>query len=424
MPGIVCIGAQWGDEGKGKIVDILSEKADMVIRYAGGNNAGHTVIVGDDTYILHLIPSGIIRKGKMCLLGNGVVIDPIALFSEIDILFSKGIHIGNNLMISQNAHVIMPYHRILDGIRENGEAFQKIGTTRRGIGPCYVDKAGRTGIRIIDLIDKDIFTELVKMNLAEKNAILEKIYGHEPLKLEDILNEYIPLGEKIKPFVVDGAKVANDALSQNLNVLFEGAQGALLDVDFGTYPYVTSSNSGVTGVCSGTGVPPTRIDRIIGVAKAYCTRVGEGPFPSELPPDENQLMRERGDEYGATTGRPRRCGWFDLVSSKLASRVNGLTEIVLTKLDVLDQCETISICTGYSYRGEILREFPIRADILWECKPVYEQLPGWMSPTTDIRKRADLPINALKYIERIERELNVPVKGISVGSKRDQTIFE
>ncbi len=424
MPGIVCIGAQWGDEGKGKIVDILSEKADMVIRYAGGNNAGHTVIVGDDTYILHLIPSGIIRKGKMCLLGNGVVIDPIALFSEIDILLSKGIHIGNNLMISQNAHVIMPYHRILDGIRENGEAFQKIGTTRRGIGPCYVDKAGRTGIRIIDLIDKDIFTELVKMNLAEKNAILEKIYGHEPLKLEDILNEYIPLGEKIKPFVVDGAKVANDALSQNLNVLFEGAQGALLDVDFGTYPYVTSSNSGVTGVCSGTGVPPTRIDRIIGVAKAYCTRVGEGPFPSELPPDENQLMRERGDEYGATTGRPRRCGWFDLVSSKLASRVNGLTEIVLTKLDVLDQCETISICTGYSYKGEILREFPIRADVLWECKPVYEQLPGWMSPTTDIRKRADLPVNALKYIERIEQELNVPVKGISVGSKRDQTMFE
>ncbi len=424
MPGIVCIGAQWGDEGKGKIVDILSEKADMVIRYAGGNNAGHTVIVGDDTYILHLIPSGIIRKGKMCLLGNGVVIDPIALFSEIDILLSKGIHIGNNLMISQNAHVIMPYHRILDGIRENGEAFQKIGTTRRGIGPCYVDKAGRTGIRIIDLIDKDIFTELVKMNLAEKNAILEKIYGHEPLKLEDILNEYIPLGEKIKPFVVDGAKVANDALSQNLNVLFEGAQGALLDVDFGTYPYVTSSNSGVTGVCSGTGVPPTRIDRIIGVAKAYCTRVGEGPFPSELPPEENQLMRERGDEYGATTGRPRRCGWFDLVSSKLASRVNGLTEIVLTKLDVLDQCETISICTGYSYKGEILREFPIRADVLWECKPVYEQLPGWMSPTTDIRKRADLPVNALKYIERIEQELNVPVKGISVGSKRDQTMFE
>jgi len=424
VPGIVCIGAQWGDEGKGKIVDILSEKADMVIRYAGGNNAGHTVIVGDDTYILHLIPSGIIRKGKMCLLGNGVVIDPIALFSEIDILLSKGIHIGNNLMISQNAHVIMPYHRILDGIRENGEAFQKIGTTRRGIGPCYVDKAGRTGIRIIDLIDKDIFTELVKMNLAEKNAILEKIYGHEPLKLEDILNEYIPLGEKIKPFVVDGAKVANDALSQNLNVLFEGAQGALLDVDFGTYPYVTSSNSGVTGVCSGTGVPPTRIDRIIGVAKAYCTRVGEGPFPSELPPDENQLMRERGDEYGATTGRPRRCGWFDLVSSKLASRVNGLTEIVLTKLDVLDQCETISICTGYSYKGEILREFPIRADVLWECKPVYEQLPGWMSPTTDIRKRADLPVNALKYIERIEQELNVPVKGISVGSKRDQTMFE
>jgi len=424
VPGIVCIGAQWGDEGKGKIVDILSEKADMVIRYAGGNNAGHTVIVGDDTYILHLIPSGIIRKGKMCLLGNGVVIDPIALFSEIDILLSKGIHIGNNLMISQNAHVIMPYHRILDGIRENGEAFQKIGTTRRGIGPCYVDKAGRTGIRIIDLIDKDIFTELVKMNLAEKNAILEKIYGHEPLKLEDILNEYIPLGEKIKPFVVDGAKVANDALSQNLNVLFEGAQGALLDVDFGTYPYVTSSNSGVTGVCSGTGVPPTRIDRIIGVAKAYCTRVGEGPFPSELPPEENQLMRERGDEYGATTGRPRRCGWFDLVSSKLASRVNGLTEIVLTKLDVLDQCETISICTGYSYKGEILREFPIRADVLWECKPVYEQLPGWMSPTTDIRKRADLPVNALKYIERIEQELNVPVKGISVGSKRDQTMFE
>lgn len=424
MPGIVCIGAQWGDEGKGKIVDILSEKADMVVRYAGGNNAGHTVIVGDTTYILHLIPSGIIRKGKKCLLGNGVVIDPVALFNEIDTLLSKGIKIGDDLMISQNAHVILPYHRILDGIRESSGIHQKIGTTRRGIGPCYVDKAGRNGIRIIDLIDKDIFTQLVKINLEEKNAVLEKVYGHEPLKLDDILSEYIPLGEKIRPFVVDGAKVANEALHNGQILLFEGAQGALLDVDFGTYPYVTSSNSGVTGVCSGTGVPPTKIDSIIGVAKAYCTRVGEGPFPSELPPEENQFLRESGNEYGATTGRPRRCGWFDMVSSRFAARVNGLTELVITKLDVLDQFETICICTGYLYKGEIIKEFPARADILWECKPVYEKLPGWMSSTTDVRRRNDLPANALKYIERIETELNVPVKGISIGSKRDQTIFE
>lgn len=424
MPGTVCIGIQWGDEGKGKIVDILSESADMVVRYAGGNNAGHTVIVNGKTYILHLIPSGIIRAGKKCLLGNGVVIDPVALFEEINTLHEKGISVEGNLMISRNAHVIMPYHRALDGIRETESTQRKIGTTRRGIGPCYIDKAGRMGIRIIDLIDKDWFRELVRMNLVEKNSVLEKIYHHPLFDLEAIVDEYIPFGEKIKPFIVEGEKVLNSALDQGQRILFEGAQGALLDVDFGTYPYVTSSNSGVAGVCSGTGVPPTRINRIYGVAKAYCTRVGEGPFPSELPEAENQLLRTRGDEFGATTGRPRRCGWFDAVSARYAARVNGLTDLVITKLDILDDCPTIHICTGYQYGNEILKDFPIRADVLWECKPVYEEIPGWMSPTTHIRNRINLPDNAKRYLEKIENEIKVPITMVSIGSQRDQTIID
>jgi len=424
VPGTVCIGIQWGDEGKGKIVDILSESADMVVRYAGGNNAGHTVIVNGKTYILHLIPSGIIRAGKKCLLGNGVVIDPVALFEEINTLHEKGISVEGNLMISRNAHVIMPYHRALDGIRETESTQRKIGTTRRGIGPCYIDKAGRMGIRIIDLIDKDWFRELVRMNLVEKNSVLEKIYHHPLFDLEAIVDEYIPFGEKIKPFIVEGEKVLNSALDQGQRILFEGAQGALLDVDFGTYPYVTSSNSGVAGVCSGTGVPPTRINRIYGVAKAYCTRVGEGPFPSELPEAENQLLRTRGDEFGATTGRPRRCGWFDAVSARYAARVNGLTDLVITKLDILDDCPTIHICTGYQYGNEILKDFPIRADVLWECKPVYEEIPGWMSPTTHIRNRINLPDNAKRYLEKIENEIKVPITMVSIGSQRDQTIID
>jgi adenylosuccinate synthase len=319
--------------------------------------------------------------------------------------------------------VIMPYHRVFDGLNETRSGSRKIGTTRRGIGPCYVDKVGRTGIRIIDLIDKDWFTELVKINLAEKNAILEKVYDQEPLKLQDILDEYIPLGERLKPYVVDGSKIVNESLDKNEYVLFEGAQGALLDVDFGTYPYVTSSNSGVTGVCAGSGVPPTKIKRIYGVAKAYCTRVGEGPFPSELPPEENELLRNRGDEFGATTGRPRRCGWFDLVSTKYTCRVNGITDLVITKLDILDECQKVHFCTGYEYKGQILKEFPIRADVLSECKPVFEEMPGWNCSIEDVRKRADLPPNAIRYIERLEQELHTPVSCISVGAHRDHTIM-
>ncbi len=423
MSGMVCLGVQWGDEGKGKIVDILSESADLVVRYAGGNNAGHTVLVDKEKYIFHLIPSGIIHKGKKCLLGNGVVIDPVAFIAEIKQLREQGVEIGSNLMVSQSAHVIMPYHRILDGLQESKAKDRKIGTTGRGIGPCYVDKAGRIGIRIIDIFDVDRFRQLLKNNLEFKNSLLKNVYQHEDLELEPILKEYLPLGQEIRRYITDGTKVVNDALDKGQTVLFEGAQGALLDVDFGTYPYVTSSNTGVSGVCSGAGVPPTKIKRIIGVAKAYCTRVGEGPFPTELPPEENQKLRELGGEFGATTGRPRRCGWFDLVSAKYAARINGLTELVITKLDVMDTLPTIKICTGYNLNGKVITDFPAREDILFECEPVYEELPGWESPTTNIRKRSDLPDNAKRYLERLEKELNVPITWISVGSHRDQTIL-
>lgn len=424
MPGIVCIGVQWGDEGKGKIVDILSERADLVVRYAGGNNAGHTVIVEGKTYILHLIPSGIIREGKRCLLGNGVVLDPISLFEEIETLKKQGIEVGSNLMIAQNAHLIMPYHRLLDGLRESGNSHRKIGTTKRGIGPCYMDKAGRVGIRLIDLMDEAWFKELVRMNLEEKNVLLTQVYGEKALELNEILDQYLPLADKLRKFIVPGEKIVNESLDRKEYVLFEGAQGALLDVDFGTYPYVTSSNSGVTGVCSGSGVPPTKITQIYGVVKAYCTRVGEGPFPTELPPDENQIMRNRGDEYGATTGRPRRCGWFDSVASKYTCRVNGVTDLVMTKLDILDECPTINVCVGYEYKGEILTDFPSRADVLWECKPVYEELPGWMTSTAKVRKLSDMPDNAKKYLDRISELCSAPVSWVSVGPQRDQTIME
>ncbi len=424
MPGIVCIGVQWGDEGKGKIVDILSERADLVVRYAGGNNAGHTVIVEGKTYILHLIPSGIIREGKRCLLGNGVVLDPISLFEEIETLKKQGIEVGSNLMIAQNAHLIMPYHRLLDGLRESGNSHRKIGTTKRGIGPCYMDKAGRVGIRLIDLMDEAWFKELVRMNLEEKNVLLTQVYGEKALELNEILDQYLPLADKLRKFIVPGEKIVNESLDRKEYVLFEGAQGALLDVDFGTYPYVTSSNSGVTGVCSGSGVPPTKITQIYGVVKAYCTRVGEGPFPTELPPDENQIMRNRGDEYGATTGRPRRCGWFDSVASKYTCRVNGVTDLVMTKLDILDECPTINVCVGYEHKGEILTDFPSRADVLWECKPVYEELPGWMTSTAKVRKLSDMPDNAKKYLDRISELCGAPVSWVSVGPQRDQTIME
>jgi len=379
--------------------------------------------VGDHEYILHLIPSGIIRQGKKCLLANGVVIDPEAFFGELKILRDKGIEIGSNLMVSQNAHVIMPYHRILDILRETTAKSRKIGTTGRGIGPCYMDKVGRLGIRIIDMIDAGHFREILKNNLDYKNKLLQNIYQHEGFELETVLREYLSMGQQIRQYIVDGTKVVNDALDQGQTVLFEGAQGTLLDVDFGTYPYVTSSNTGVSGVCSGAGIPPTKINKIIGVAKAYSTRVGAGPFPTELPADENQHLRELGYEYGATTGRPRRCGWFDLVSARYSVRLNGLTDLVIMKLDVLDTLPTIQLCTGYELNGKIIQDFPAREDILYNCKPVYEELPGWNQSTANVRKRADLPDNAKRYIDRIEKELNVPITCISVGSHRDQTIL-
>jgi len=417
----VIIGSQWGDEGKGKIIDLLSEKADVVARYQGGANAGHTVVINGEKYILHLIPSGILQKDTLCAIGNGVVIDPMALMEEIELLESKGIEVKGRLFISHRAHVIMPYHKLLDKAKETKDADKKIGTTGRGIGPAYVDKINRMGIRIVDLLDRQTFSEKLRRNIEEKNEILKKIYGANELDIEQIVSEYQEFDEKIDPYIKDVSVFLNDCLADDKEILLEGAQGTLLDVDFGTYPYVTSSNPTSGGACSGVGIGPTRIDSVMGVIKAYTTRVGMGPFPTEIS-DEESNLRELGDEFGATTGRPRRCGWFDAVIANYAVRVNGIDAFALTKLDVLDTFEELKICVAYKYQGKIITNFPSEVRILDECEPVYETLPGWKAPTKEIRRFDALPENAQKYIKRIEVLTNTPAHIISVGSGREQTI--
>lgn len=424
LPNVVVIGAQWGDEGKGRIVDLISEGADAVVRYQGGNNAGHTIVLQDKTIVLHHIPSGILRKGKLSVIGNGVVVDPKVLIEEIDGLRKGGYEVdGDNFKISDRAHVIMPYHREIDTSRELIRGEDKIGTTGRGIGPVYEDKAARRGIKFSDLIDPESFRERLKGVLEERNLYLTKVLGKSALPFDQVYGEYSGYGEKLRVHVADVSKLINGLITGGKSVLFEGAQGALLDIDFGTYPYVTSSNAGAGGACTGSGVSPTKIDYILGVAKAYTTRVGEGPFPSEISGGLGEKLREAGSEYGSTTGRPRRCGWFDAVALRYSAIVNGISELALTKLDVLSGFEKLKICTGYRFEGEIISDFPSCSRTLESCEPVYEEIEGWDEDISEAEKLSDLPHQARAYIDRVEEITEVPISIVSLGAMREKVIF-
>ncbi|QQE74433.1 adenylosuccinate synthase [Brevibacillus composti] len=421
MSTVVVVGTQWGDEGKGKITDYLAESAEVVARYQGGNNAGHTIIFGGNKYKLHLIPSGIFYTDKICVIGNGMVIDPKALVTELDYIHGFGFS-TKNLKISDRAHVILPYHIKLDSVEEESRGPNKIGTTRKGIGPAYMDKAARIGIRIADLLDKEEFARKLERNLAEKNMLLEKMYNTSGFDLNEVLEEYLGYAEIIRPYVADTSVVLNDAIDQGNRVLFEGAQGVLLDIDQGTYPYVTSSNPIAGGVTIGSGVGPTKINQVIGVAKSYTTRVGDGPFLTELTDATGDHIREVGFEYGTTTGRPRRVGWFDSVVVRHARRVSGITGLAITKLDTLTGIEKLRICTAYKYNGEIIESFPANLNQLAKCEPVYEELPGWTEDITGVRSLHELPENARHYIERITQLTGIPLSIFSVGPDREQTV--
>ncbi len=418
----IVVGSQWGDEAKAKIVDFLAVDADYVVRFQGGANAGHTVIVGGNEFIFHLIPAGIMYPDKVCVIGNGVVLDPTALLDEISELRERGIDVDGRLFISQKTHLVMPYHKMLDQAAEKYKGKNSIGTTGRGIGPAYRDKAARVGIRIVDLLNRDVFVEKLRYNVNEANEVLTKIYGYEPLSVEEIADAFIEFDRKIDPYVKDISLLLHDAVKAGKNILFEGAQGALLDIDHGTYPYVTSSNTIAGSACVGTGIGPTSVNEVIGVMKAYTTRVGNGPFPTEFDGEFAQVIRDIGGEYGATTGRPRRCGWFDGVIGRYAARVNGLSSLAVTKLDVLDTLPEIKICTGYHYGDRILENFPVDINVLGTVEPEYETHPGWQQPTRDIRRYEDLPENARLYLARISEIVETPIKYVSIGSDRAQTI--
>ncbi|BCS55670.1 adenylosuccinate synthase [Geobacter sp. SVR] len=424
MSNVVVVGAQWGDEGKGKVVDIYTEYADDIVRYQGGNNAGHTLVVGDEKVVLHLIPSGILHEGKRCIIGNGVVLDPEVFIREITKLKESGrLQDDDCLLLSESLHVIMPYHKRIDIARETKSGDKKIGTTGRGIGPCYEDKIGRRGIRLMDLINEEAFSRKLQEFLTEKNFLLENLLGEKPCSFDEILNEYRGYAEILRRYIADTSLVLSKDLKAGKKVLFEGAQGTLLDVDHGTYPYVTSSSTCAGGACTGSGVSPRDIHEIIGISKAYVTRVGSGPFPTELLDATGEQLRQTGGEFGATTGRPRRCGWFDSMVIRYAVRVNGLTGIALTKLDVLSDFDSIKICTGYSYQGEQLETLPAALEIFENCQPVYEEMPGWKSDITGIRRFEDLPENAQAYVRRLEELAGCPIVMVSVGPRRDQTII-
>ncbi|WP_025027548.1 adenylosuccinate synthase [Caldalkalibacillus mannanilyticus] len=420
MASVVVVGTQWGDEGKGKITDFLSEKAEVVARYQGGNNAGHTIIFNGNKYKLHLVPSGIFYTDKLCVIGNGMVIDPRALVQEIQYIHDQGFS-TKNLKISNRAHVILPYHLKLDAAEEDSKGANKIGTTRKGIGPAYMDKAARVGIRIADLLDPEEFKVKLQRNLEEKNRLLTKVYEVEGLTFEEIYSEYLEMAEIIRPYVTDTSVVLNDALDEGRRVLFEGAQGVMLDIDQGTYPFVTSSNPIAGGVCIGSGVGPSKIHRVVGVAKAYTTRVGDGPFPTELNDEIGDQIRETGNEYGTTTGRARRVGWFDSVVVRHARRVSGITDLSLNSIDVLTGIEKVKICTAYEYKGEIIESFPASLKVLAECKPIYEELPGWTEDLSGVRSLDELPANARHYLERVSQLTGIPLTIFSVGRDRDQT---
>lgn len=424
MPSVCVIGVQWGDEGKGKIVDFLSGRADFVVRYQGGANAGHTVVVRGTQFVFHHVPSGILNRRTKCVIANGVVIDAATLIEEMEDLERHGIELKNHLFISDRAHLVMPYHKVFDRLSEsasNGKI--RIGTTLRGIGPCYQDKVARRGIRVCDLYSPAAFRKRLGEVLREKNQILKKIYGRKPLDADSIWAEHLRYGRRLRPLVTDTIRLLHEATARGRNVLFEGAQGTLLSVDFGTYPYVTSSNSDACGISQGTGLPPAKVDRIIGVAKAYLTRVGEGPFPSEIRGRLAASLRKKGAEYGATTGRPRRIGWFDVVGARFAVRVNGINELAVTKLDVLSGQPWVRICVGYRYRGRILREFPPEPHVLKACRPVFRRLRGWSEELSECRGWKDLPAAARQLLKFIEESLSTPISIVSVSHERDRTFF-
>ncbi|MEY4839974.1 MAG: hypothetical protein RLZZ374_882 [Cyanobacteriota bacterium] len=421
LANVVVIGAQWGDEGKGKITDLLSRSADVVVRYQGGVNAGHTIVVDNKVLKLHLIPSGILYPATTCLIGSGTVVDPKVMLGELDMLAENGIGV-QGLKLASTAHVTMPYHRLLDQAMEQRRGDRRIGTTGRGIGPTYADKAERNGIRVIDLLDEDRLRDRLAGPLAEKNLLLERVYGIEPLDYEAVIAEYAAYGKRLAPHVVDCIRTIHQAARARKNILFEGAQGTLLDLDHGTYPYVTSSNPISGGACIGAGVGPTLIDRVIGVAKAYTTRVGEGPFPTELQGSLNDHLCDRGGEYGTTTGRRRRCGWFDGVIGRYAVAVNGLDCLAITKLDVLDELDEIQVCVAYELDGQRIEHFPSSAEDFARCQPIFETLPGWECSTEQCRKLEELPAKAMSYLRFLAELMEVPIAIVSLGANRDQTI--
>ncbi|MBN2008496.1 adenylosuccinate synthase [candidate division KSB1 bacterium] len=415
----IVLGTQWGDEGKGKIVDLLSANADIVARYQGGANAGHSIVINGSKIILHLIPSGILHDQTLCVIGNGVVVDPQALFEEIESLAANGITTDGRLLISDRAHLIMPYHQAMDAAKEQT---YKIGTTGRGIGPAYVDKANRTGVRMVDLLNDDVLVKKIRDNVDEKNLILKNIYNQPTLNADHIIDKYREYARKLQPYIIDTSFYLHKAIQSNKQILIEGAQGTLLDMDFGTYPFVTSSNPISGGACVGLGISPMVIDEVIGIIKAYTTRVGSGPFPTEENYEMGELLRKLGNEFGATTGRPRRCGWFDLVVARHAIRLSGIQKLAITKLDVLDSLEEISICTAYKCGNKRIEDFPADVTILEQCEPEYTTMPGWKTSTREARTFEDLPKNAQKYLQTIEKMTGTRASIISVGEDRNQTI--
>ncbi|MDD5692410.1 MAG: adenylosuccinate synthase [Candidatus Omnitrophica bacterium] len=419
---IVLVGTQWGDEGKGKIIDILSQKVDFVVRYQGGNNAGHTVVVGKKEYIFHLIPSGILHPGKVCCIGNGVVIDPEVLLAELSRLRKSGIDFSRRFKVSSLAHLIMPYHKNLDQLRE-GKRKNKIGTTGRGIGPCYADKINRCGIRMIDLLNPRVLKEKLEDNLKEKNEIFRKVYRHPGFSFNKIYRQYLEYGKLLGGYICNTALLLNNATDRKKDILFEGAQGTFLDIDFGTYPFVTSSSATSGGACTGTGVSPVRIDKVIGVCKAYTTRVGEGPFPTEFASGFGKFMRDKGNEFGATTGRPRRCGWFDAVMSRESVILNGIGELAIMKMDVLDGLQKLKICTAYKYKGKSFKEFPYDFEVLTNARPVYKEMPGWPEQYDKPGSFKELHPNARAYLLELQALLKAKITMVSVGSARKDTIL-
>jgi len=422
MSATAVIGGQWGDEGKGKIVDLLAQKAHIVARFSGGDNAGHTIINPAGEFKLHLVPSGIFAPRAISIIGNGVVINPAVLLDEIDQLNQHGVD-TSRLIVSDRAHLIMPYHLLLDGLEEKLRGGKAIGTTGKGIGPAYTDKIARIGIRAGELLDKETWRERLRSILEYKNAVLTKVYGASPLSLDEVYEQYCSYGERLAPYIRETTVMLDEALNQGKSVLLEGAQGAMLDPDFGTYPYTTSSSPLTGGSCLGAGIAPNRLDRMIGIFKAYCTRVGGGPFPTELLDETCDLIRERAHEYGTTTGRPRRCGWFDAVAGRHSCRINGFTEVTITRLDILDIIPRLKICTGYQLDGQEIDYFPANIAAVERCQPIYEELEGWQSPTSDIREFQQLPLKARQYIERLEELIACRAGIISVGANREQTII-